>query len=250
MNDAKPLTVLIVDDEPLARRGLRVRLERLEGIDIVGECESGSEAVAAIETLAPDVVLLDVQMPELNGFDVIEAVGVDRMPVTVFVTAYDEHAIKAFDAHALDYLLKPVDDERFARAMGRARSRVAERDARVRELGGVLASSPGREARIVLHDRGRVVVLDHADVDWISAEGDYVRVYAGGRGYLVRHTMLAMEARLDPRAFARIHRSGIVNVSRVREIRTHGDRDYVVVLRDGTRLKMSRSYRDRLTLPP
>src|SRR6185295_19140528 len=149
-----------------------------------------------IESLSPDVVVLDVQMPELDGFDVIDAIGVDRMPVTVFVTAYDAHAIRAFDAHALDYLLKPIDDDRFARAMERARARVAERDARARELSGLL-SSPGRETRIVLRDRGRVLVLDHADVDWISAEGDYVRVYAAGRGYLVRHTMLAMEGRLD-----------------------------------------------------
>jgi two-component system LytT family response regulator len=245
------LLVLIVDDEPLARRGLRVRLERMADVDIVGECESGSEAVAAIEAHAPDVVLLDVEMPELDGFDVIDAIGVDRMPVTVFITAYDAHAIRAFDAHALDYLLKPVDDERFVRAIERARARVAERDARAREreLDGVLASVPRRETRIVLRDRGRVIVLDHGDVDWISAEGDYVRVYAGGRGYLVRHTMLAMEARLDARAFARIHRSAIVNVSRVREIRSHGDHDYIVVLRDDTKLKMSRSYRDRLTFP-
>jgi two-component system LytT family response regulator len=248
MNEASAqLRVLIVDDEPLARRGLRVRLERLPDIDIVGECASGSEAVAAIEAHAPDVVLLDVQMPELDGFDVIDAVGTDRMPVTIFVTAYDAHAIRAFDAHALDYLLKPVDDERFVRSVERARARVAERDARTREreMGGVLAAAR-RDTRIVLRDRGRVLVLEHADVDWISAEGDYVRVYAGGRGYLVRHTMTAMEARLDPATFARIHRSAIVNVSRVREIRAHGDRDYVVVLRDDTRLKMSRSYRDKL----
>lgn len=245
------LRVLIVDDEPLARRGLRVRLERLPDVEIVSECGSGSEAVAAIETHAPDVVLLDVQMPELDGFDVIDAVGVDRMPVTIFVTAYDAHAIRAFEANALDYLLKPVDDDRFARAIERARGRVAERDARVREreMAAVLAAAPRRETRIALRDRGRVIVLEHADIDWISAEGDYVRVYAGGRGYLVRHTMQAMEARLDPAAFARIHRSAIVNVARVREVRPHGDRDYIVTLRDDTKLKMSRSHRDRLTLP-
>jgi two-component system LytT family response regulator len=171
--------------------------------------------------------------------------------VTIFVTAYDAHAIRAFDRNALDYLLKPVDDERFGRSVERARARVAERDARAREreMGGVLAAAPRRDTRIVLRDRGRVLVLEHIDVDWISAEGDYVRVFAGGRGYLVRHTMLAMEARLDAAQFARIHRSAIVNVSRVREIRPHGDRDYIVVLRDDTKLKMSRSYRDRLKFP-
>ena len=244
------LRVLIVDDEPLARRGLRVRLERMRDIEIVGEAESGSGAVDAIELHRPDVVLLDVQMPELDGFDVVDAIGADDMPITIFVTAYDAHAIRAFDAHALDYLLKPVDDERFERAIERARLRAAERGARAREaaLGDLLAAPVRRESRIVLRDRGRVIVLQHADVDWISAEGDYVRVFAGGRGYLVRHTMVAMEARLDPKDFARIHRSAIVNVSRVREIRAHGDRDYIVVLRDDTKLKMSRSYRDRLTL--
>jgi two-component system LytT family response regulator len=245
------LRVLIVDDEPLARRGLRVRLERLPGIEIVGECASGTEAVATIEARPPDVVLLDVQMPELDGFDVIDAIGVDRMPVTIFVTAYDAHAIRAFDANALDYLLKPVDDERFVRSVERARARVAELDARSREraLGGLLAAAPRAESRIVLRDRGRVLVLQHGDIDWVSAEGDYVRVYAGGRGYLVRHTMTAMEARLEPRAFARIHRSTIVNIARVREVRAHGDREYLVVLRDDTRLKMSRGYRNRLTFP-
>ncbi|MGH9887700.1 MAG: LytR/AlgR family response regulator transcription factor [bacterium] len=250
MSDA-PLRVLIVDDEPLARRGLRVRLERMSGIEIVGECQSGGDAVAAIDARSPDLVLLDVQMPEVDGFDVIDAVGADRMPVTIFITAHDAHAIRAFDANALDYLLKPVDDERFARSVERARARVAERDARAREreMGAVLAAAPKRDTRIVLRDRGRVLVLEHRDIDWISAEGDYVRVYAGGRGYLVRHTMTAMEARLDASAFARIHRSAIVNVGRVREVRPHGDRDYTVVLRDDTKLKMSRSFRDRLTFP-
>ena len=248
MSDTKPLRVLIVDDEPLARRGLVVRLERMRAIEIVGEASSGAEAVDAIEQLKPDVVLLDIQMPELDGFDVVDAVGIDAMPVTIFVTAYDAHAIRAFESNALDYLLKPVDDERFARAIERARVRVAERGAheKIAAFGGMLGARG--EPRIALRDRGRIIVLAYADVDWIAAEGDYVRVFARGRGHLVRHTMTAMEARLDPGAFARIHRSTIVNVARVREIRAHGDRDYIVVLRDDTKLKMSRSYRDRLTL--
>lgn len=246
VSDPTNLRVLIVDDEPLARRGLVVRLERMEAIEVAGECASGNEAVDAIETLKPDVVLLDVQMPELDGFDVIDAVGTDAMPLTIFVTAHDTHAIRAFEANALDYLLKPVDDDRFVRAIERARVRVAERGARAREstLGDLL--TPRKAPRIALRDRGRIIVLPHADVDWIAAEGDYVRVFAGGRGYLVRHTMVAMEGRLDPTAFARIHRSTIVNVARIREIRAHGDREYLVVLIDGTKLKMSRSYRDTL----
>jgi two-component system, LytTR family, response regulator len=245
------LRVLIVDDEPLARRGLRVRLERMEAIEIVGECASGGEAVAAIEDTAPDVVLLDVQMPELDGFDVVEAVGVARMPVTIFVTAYDTHAIRAFEAHALDYLLKPLDDHRFARSIERARSRVAERNdhARARRLGEAIASPVAVRRRIVLRERGRVLVLEHADIEWIAAEGDYVRIHGRGRSHLLRQTMAAMEARLDPASFVRIHRSTIVNVAAVREVLKRGDRHWVVVLSGRTRLKMSRLYRGRLAFP-
>lgn len=245
------LRVLIVDDEPLARRGLRVRLERMTAVEIVGECTSGGAAVAAIEDTAPDVVLLDVQMPELDGFDVVEAVGVVRMPVTIFVTAYDTHAIRAFEAHALDYLLKPLDDDRFARSIERARARVAERKDHAGAVGlaKVIESPIVPRRRIVLRERGRVLVLEHADIEWIAAEGDYVRVHVAGRGHLFRHTMAAMEERLDRASFARIHRSTIVNVVAVREVLRHGDRTWVVVLRDRTRLRMSRLYRDRLTFP-
>ena len=251
MSDAPPpaaaLRVLIVDDEPLARRGLRVRLEAMRDVEVIGEAVSGVDAIAAIETLRPDVVLLDIQMPGLDGFAVIDAIGAAEMPVTVFVTAFDAHAVKAFEAHALDYLLKPIDGERLVRAVERARVRVAERDAhaRARPVDAMLAAT-APDRRIVLRDRGRVLLLDHDDVDWIAAEGDYVRVYTAGRGHLFRNTMAAMEARLDPVRFARIHRSTIVNTSRVREIRPQGDRDYLVLLRDGTKLKMSRGYRDRL----
>ena len=236
------MKVVIVDDEPLARRGIRVRLERIDGVEIVAECGSGSAAVRAIREHSPDVVFLDVQMPGLDGFGVVREVGADRMPVTIFVTAYDTHAIEAFDADALDYLLKPIDDERFARAVERARRRLAERRA------GASPAEPPAASRILVRDRGRVLVLNHDDIDWIAAEGDYVRVHAGGRGHLVRDTMVAMEARLDPARFARIHRSAIVNVSRVKEVRSHGERDYLAVLRDGTRLKVSRTYRRRLPL--
>jgi two-component system LytT family response regulator len=226
--------VIIVDDEPLARRGIRVRLERLGDVEIIAECASGAAAVRAIRERSPDVVFLDVQMPSLDGFGVVEEVGADNMPVTIFVTAYDTHAIRAFDASALDYLLKPIDDERFARAVDRARRRLAERGSRT--------------DRIVVRDRGRAIILEPDDIDWIAAEGDYVRIQSGGRGHLVRETMTAMEKRLDSTRFARIHRSAIVNVARVKEIRRHGDRDYLVTLRDGTRLKMSRTFRHRLSV--
>jgi two-component system, LytTR family, response regulator len=240
------LRVLIVDDEPLARRGLRARLRAMPDVEIVGECASGAAAVTAIEEREPDLVLLDVQMPEVDGFAVIEAIGVDRMPLTIFVTAYDAHAVHAFDVNALDYLLKPIDTERFALAVDRARQRLAESKgiARGPALTRVLADT--NAGRIVLRDGSRVLLFDQRDIDWLGADGDYVRVHVKGRNYLVRHTMTAMESRLDKQQFARVHRSTIVNVSRVAEIRRRGERDFHVVLTDGTRLRMSRAYRARL----
>jgi two-component system, LytTR family, response regulator len=244
------MRALIVDDEPLARRGIRVRLERATDVEVIGESPNGVEAVAAIQSLLPDLVFLDVQMPGLDGFGVVEQVGAERMPPVVFVTAYDAHALKAFDVHALDYLLKPIDDERFDVAIARARRRVheraamAERAAVGRQLAAVLAEV--RDRRILIKDRGKVIIVSEADVDWVEAEGDYVRVHTGGRGHLLRETMAAMAERLDPARFARIHRSTIVNVSRIRELKPHPNREYTVVLHDGTRLKLSRGYRDAL----
>ncbi|WP_104023417.1 LytR/AlgR family response regulator transcription factor [Gemmatirosa kalamazoonensis] len=229
--------VVIVDDEPLARRGLRAHLARRTDVDVVGECASGSAAVAAIRALTPDVVLLDVQMPGMDGFGVVDAVGV-AMPVTVFVTAYDAHALRAFEAQALDYVLKPIDPARLARALDRAVQRVAERRA------GVRGESP--LDRFLVRRAGRVVVVPADDVDWIEADGDYARLHVGAARHLVRETMGRLEATLDPRRFVRIHRSIIANVDRIAELRPHANREFVVVLRDGTRLKLSRSYRDRL----
>ena len=243
------LRVLVVDDEPLARRGARVRLDRLENVAVVGECGSGRDAIRAIEALSPDVVLLDVQMPGLDGFGVIDAVGGERMPVVIFLTAYDRHAIKAFEAEALDYLLKPIDDERFAVAIARARRRVEERRLHGRASGERHGRPPAGDdagGRIVVRDRGRILLIESHSIDWIAAEGDYVRIYVAGRGHLHRETMAAMETRLDPKRFARIHRSTIVNMSRIRELRPCGDRELAVVLRDGTSLKASRAHRDRL----
>lgn len=246
------IRALIVDDEPLARRGIRVRLERGGDVEIVAECANGRDAARAIGACSPDLVFLDVQMPGLDGFGVVEQIGTDRMPPVVFVTAYDAHALRAFDVHALDYLLKPIDDERFAIALARARRRIDERAA---ANGGVAgATRPNlagaiadlRERRILIRDRGRVLVVNEADVDWIEAEGDYVRVHTAGRGHLMRETMAAMADRLDPSRFARIHRSTIVNVARIRELRPHPNREYTVVLQDGTRLKLSRGYREAL----
>ena len=262
------IRTIIVDDEPLARRGIRARLERAGGYSVVAECGSGREAVAAIREHAPSVVFLDVQMPGLDGFDVIEQIGADRMPVVIFVTAYDTHALRAFDAHAFDYLLKPIDDERFAVTLDRTRRRVVEREesevarrlaALMHDLRPALDAadagqrradmgepSPATPNRIAIRDRDRVIFVDVADIDWVGADGDYVRIHAHGKSHLVRDTMAAMEQRLDPATFVRIHRSSIVNVARIRELRPYSGREYAVILRDGTRLRLSRRYRDRL----
>ena len=232
-----PLRVLIVDDEPLARRGVRVRLERLGDVEIVGECASGTAAIRAIPERRPDLVLLDVQMPEVDGFGVVQAIGAERMPLVVFLTAYDEHALRAFDAQALDYLLKPIDDDRFALAIERVRRRLRERES---------SGASSEVSRLEVRDRGRVLLIDEQEIDWIAAEGDYVRIHVAGRGHLHRETMAAMQARLDAKRFVRIHRSTIVNVDRVRELRPCGDREQLVVLRDGTRLRASRGFREAL----
>jgi two-component system LytT family response regulator len=263
------IRAVIVDDEPLARRGIRARLERAGGYDVVAECASGREAVAAIREHAPSVVFLDVQMPGIDGFGVIEEIGADRMPVVIFVTAYDTHALRAFEAHAFDYLLKPIDDDRFATTLDRARRRVVEREesevarrlaalmqdlrpalsdaaaghSRPPNAGEAVAPAPNR---IVIRDRDRVLFVEVGDIDWIGADGDYVRIHTGGKSHLVRDTMAAMEQRLDAGTFVRIHRSAIVNVSRIRELRPYSSREYAVILRDGTRLRLSRRYRDRL----
>lgn len=257
---ALAIRVMIVDDEPLARRGIRARLRCYEGMDVIGECATGREAVHAIRRTAPDLVFLDVQMPDLSGFDVIRDVGSAHMPVTVFVTAYDEHALRAFDAQALDYLLKPIDDDRFAQTVARIRQRVQERRLGVslRQATALAGENAGtgttglvpvfaaRDGRLLLHDRGRVFFVDVGDVDWIESDGDYVRVHAGRHTHLVRVTMQTMERTLDPDRFARIHRSSLVNLSKIVELRPHTSREWTVVLNHGVKLRLSRRYRARL----
>jgi two-component system, LytTR family, response regulator len=262
------IRAVIVDDEPLARRGIRARLERAGGYTVVAECASGREAIAAIREHAPSVVFLDVQMPGIDGFGVIDEIGADHMPVVIFVTAFDNHALKAFEAHAFDYLLKPIDDDRFATTIDRARRRVVEREESevARRLAALMndirptlegtgaprradaldSAASGSTNRIVVRDRDRVLLIDVGDIDWIGADGDYVRIHANGKSHLVRDTMTAMEHRLDPAAFVRIHRSAIVNASRIRELKPYSSREYAVILRDGTRLRLSRRYRERL----
>jgi len=243
--------VLVADDEPLARERLRMLLAREEGVEVAGECANGPDAVAAIQKLKPDLVFLDVQMPGATGFDVIESIGVDRMPPVVFVTAYDRYALKAFDVHALDYLLKPFDRERFQQALNRARQHLERRDAgelerRLMELVQDLRSSPQRPERFVIKNGGRVFFVRTDEIDWIEAAGNYVKLHVGAEAHLLRETMNALEAQLDPDVFYRIHRCHIVNIERVKELQPWFNGEYVVFLRSGARLTLSRGYREKL----
>ncbi|HEU0012879.1 MAG TPA: LytTR family DNA-binding domain-containing protein [Longimicrobium sp.] len=244
------LRVLVVDDEPLARQRLRALLEQAEGVEIAGECADGEDAVEAILRLEPDVVFLDVQMPELTGLEVIEAVGEERMPVVVFVTAYDEHALRAFEAGAADYLLKPFPNHRFEAALERARARATWRaDERAGDLRAVLAAAAGPGAyreRLVSRVGARIIFIPTAEVDWINQEANYARLHVGPRTYLVRDTMGQLEAKLDPARFLRIHRSTIVALRFLKEVESQPRGGYVCVLADGTRLPCSRRFRDRV----
>ena len=232
-SESQRLRVLVVDDEPQARSNLRVLLTADARIESVSECSGGAEAVAVIRSAEPDLVFLDVQMPEMDGFDVIETLGAEA-PVVVFVTAYDEHAVRAFDAGALDYLLKPFDNQRFAVALARARKRIAANRA-----------AAGVSPPVAVKERGRIVYVDQRDIEWIEAADYYVCVHAAEKSHLLRRTMAELERELDHGLFCRVHRSAIVNVLRVRSLEL-GDGDGSVVLKSGTRLPLSRRYRKQV----
>lgn len=244
------IRALIVDDEPLARERIRDLLERDPEVVVAAECRDGQEAIAAIREHSPDLVFLDVQMPEKSGFDVIAEVGVERLPVIVFVTAHDDYALRAFEVAALDYLLKPFDADRFAKTLDRAKAQIRSRQPdefqeRVLSLMEGLRAPRGLE-RLIVKTGGQLVFLKTEEVDWIQAEGNYVRLHVGAASHLVRETIQGLEASLDPARFMRIHRSTIVNLDRVREIQPLVHGEYRVVLTDGTKLTLSRGYRDRL----
>ncbi len=245
------IKAVIVDDEPLARERLATLLKSESDVEVVAECQDGHEAVATIERLHPDLVFLDVQMPEVSGFDVIEAVGTDRMPLVIFVTAYDQHALRAFDVRALDYLLKPFDRARFAESLARARRRLENdegRDIGRRLLAAVtdLRETARASDRFVVKSGGRVFFLRQDEIDWIEAAGNYARLHVGPDTHLVRETMQAIEARLDHAKFVRIHRSTILRLECMRELQPWFNGEYVVILRDNTRLRLSRGYREKL----
>lgn len=245
------MRVLLVDDEPLARKRLRTLLEAEPDVDIVGECGDGAQAVETIRALRPDLVFLDVRMPELDGFGVLEALGEDPRPAVIFVTAYDRFALRAFEVNALDYLLKPFDRGRFQKALLRARQRIGRSPAEEvhKQLRALLDDTrAGRKYldRVVIKSAARVFFLRVEEIDWIEAAGNYLKLHVGGEDHLLRETMSGLEARLDPAKFLRIHRSTVVNVERIQELQPWFHGDYAVLLRDGTRLTLSRSYRPKL----
>lgn len=251
-----PIRVLIVDDEPVARGGLRGLLASDPEIEIVGECGDGRGAVEAILARRPDLVLLDIQMPEMDGFEVIRAVGPERMPPVVFVTAYDEFALRAFEVHALDYLLKPFDDDRFREAMSRAKDSVRRGDADglARQLVALLGpgslepsgAERGWLTRLVVRKPGASLFVPVEQVDWIESADYCVKIHAAGRTHVIREALQRLEQRLDPSRFFRAHRSALVNLDRIREVQPAFHGDCVLVLQDGTRVKLSRSRRSEL----
>jgi len=257
----QPIRTLIVDDEPAAREGMRQLLAGDREVVLAGECANGREAAAAIAAGAPDLVFLDVQMPQLDGFGVLRRLDRASLPAVVFVTAHEQYALRAFEVHAVDYLLKPFSDERFREALARAKQQV--RQGRLSELSWKLLAliqgyAPEQPAvpvrrigpryleRLVIKSGGRVTLLRVGEIEWIDAEGDYVRIHVGQQWHLLRETMKRLEAQLDPARFVRIHRSTIVNLERVKELQPFFHGEYVVVLHTGTTLKLSRGYREHL----
>jgi two-component system LytT family response regulator len=255
---SEKIRTLIVDDEPLARRNLRLLLEKDSQIEIVDECRNGREAVKAINTLSPDLIFLDIQMPEMDGFDVLARVGPEHIQAIIFVTAFDQYALKAFDVHALDYLLKPFDDERFAHALRRAKAQIEAREinrlskrllALLEERESQRQSSTGEKSylkRLMIKVSGRVVLLKTDEIDFIEADGNYAKLHVGRKAHLLREKMHDLESRLDPARFVRIHRSIIVNLERIKEMYPHFNGDYIIVLEDGRQLRLSRSRRENL----
>jgi len=263
------IRAIIVDDEPLARRGLELRLREAPDVEIVRQCANGREALAAVAELHPDLMFLDIQMPGMSGFDVLKQVPQESLPMLVFVTAFDRFAIDAFEAHALDYLLKPVDETRLERALDRVRAQYQQRQAVAQReqlmamladltgkgeiepgaVPGVVGVAPRRYATMLPIRVGRETIrLDVAAIDWIDAAGDYMCVHAAGQTHVLRATMKELEEMLDPDVFQRVHRSTIVNLARVRALRPHLNGECFLKLESGQEVKLSRSFRDKVEL--
>lgn len=264
----KVLTTLIVDDEALARRGLKHRLSRISGIRVLAEARNGREALELIHKHSPDVVFLDIQMPGKNGFDVVRELADGPMPAVVFVTAYDEYAIQAFDANAIDYVLKPIEDGRLQEALDRVRENLSQKQAlKHREsLLKLVSNITGEQVstmedikakgvdklkkkeveRLAIKDGGKTTWVPQDQIEWIDAAGDYMCVHAGGETFILRKTMKELEKELDPELLQRIHRSTIVNINCVREMRSHINGEYFLTLDSGHTTKLSRTYKDKL----
>lgn len=241
---------IIVDDEDLARERLRSLLERQPEIEIVGEASDGKSAIELIESKKPDLAFLDVQMPELTGFEVLEALDADKRPNVVFVTAHDKFALKAFDVHAVDYLLKPFDRERFQTALRRALEKIRPAEQRSAAIDEVLREvRPAKPAdRLLVKSSGRVLLIKIEDIDWIESADNYISLHVGKEAHLMRETMNSVEGRLPPDKFMRISRSTIVNLERIQELQPMFHGEYVVLLRNGAKLTLSRGYRDKLDM--
>ncbi len=248
------IRAIIVDDEELGRDRIQTLLEHQPDVEIVGVCADGPSAVEAIERLQPDLVFLDVQMPGMDGFEVIEQLDPEHLPAVVFVTAHDGHALRAFEIHALDFLLKPFDQTRFEKALDRARAQVAKGsapaaaiDSRIASLLEELRDERRYSERLIVKSSGRVFFIRTDEIDWVEASGNYVKIHAKADAHLLRESMKNMEAKLDPKVFVRIHRSAIVNIDRIKELEPWFHGEYIVIMRDGTRLTASRVFSDRLS---
>jgi len=251
MTNASIIRALVIDDEPLAREMIREMLEGESEVEIIGECANGREAVDAIRAMRPDLIFLDIQMPELGGFEVLEALKTEEVPYIIFATAYDQYAVRAFEVHALDYLLKPFDRERFEASWKRAKAfiregRFNERDQHILALLQELKAGPRYLERLVIKTEGRVFFLDVDEICCIESEGNYVRVYNGKKTYLLRETISGLESQLDPKKFLRIHRSSIVRIDKIKELQPWFHGEYHVVLENGKQLTLSRNYRANL----
>ena len=243
------MRVLIVDDEPLARRGVVHRLRQFKDVEIVGECGDGVSAVETILERSPDVVFLDIQMPGMDGFEVLHALPRETLPAVIFLTAHEQHVLRAFDVHALHYLVKPVDDIRFAAAVGRARDLIdselkAEMAQRVMKM--LDGAADKYASRLAVQTGSRIQIVTAEDIEWIGAAGDYVELHVNGCSFLLRETMASLEQRLDPEKFIRIHRSRIVRLKGILELRSIENREFTVKLSDGSEHRSSRTYADRL----
>lgn len=245
------IRTLIVDDMKLARERLKYALAADTNIEIVGECANGREAVASINALRPELVFLDVQMPKMGGFEVVEAIGAEQMPTVVFVTAYDEFALKAFEINALDYLLKPFDEERLMKTVARVKRQIREKergdiDERLMQLLGKVANTPNYLKRISVKTAQHTILVLTEDIDWISAAGNYLELHCGKDVYLIRERLHQLEQKLDSRQFARIHRSTIVNIDRIKALHPMFNGDQIIILQNGAKLNLSRTYHEKL----